>query len=143
MPKERPAKPRKQQRLPLAGESDPAMPVARTQKVQGLAQLPERGRIVHSGYVEFITILPAQQAPMFTVSVVDRPAPPGGRRAAAPHLRLVFVGQRRVPGIWAGTHLRYEGMVAPIDGVPTIYNPRYEILPERGPSPAPRSKADC
>nr|WP_245356731.1 hypothetical protein [Paeniglutamicibacter kerguelensis] len=105
-----------------------------------MAQLPQRGHISHRGFVESITILPAQQAPMFAVSVVDRPAPPGGRRAAVPHLRLIFVGQRRVPGIWAGTRLRYEGMVAPIDGVPTIYNPRYEILPGRGSGAEPKPR---
>lgn len=100
-------------------------------QLNSLVDLPERGRISHRGYVESITILPAAQAPSFTVSVVDHPAPPGGRRVAVPHLHLIFVGQRRVPGILAGTRLNYEGMVAPVDGVATIYNPRYEILPER------------
>ncbi|PQZ96440.1 hypothetical protein CQ018_00530 [Arthrobacter sp. MYb227] len=108
--------------------------------LNSLAELPERGRIIHRGYVESITILPAEQAPAFTVSVVDHPAPPGGRRVAVPHLHLIFVGQRRVPGILAGTRLNYEGMVAPIDGVATIYNPRYEILPERSSGQLPKPK---
>lgn len=141
MPKERGARLRKAGAPPAveaAGEQPGA--AARTQQIATLAGLPERGRISHRGYVESITILPAQQAPTFTVSVVDHPAPPGGRRTAVPHLRLVFVGQRRVPGIWAGTRLRYEGMVAPIDGVATIFNPRYEILPDRGSTQAPRAK---
>ncbi len=101
------------------------------QRLSSLAELPVRGRIAHRGYVESITILPPQQAPAFSVTIVDHPAPPGGRRNAVPHLRLVFVGQRRVPGLLAGSRIRYEGMVAPVDLVPTIFNPRYEILPER------------
>lgn len=142
MPKERAARLRKNEASPVvetAGE--PGGPLARTQQLETLAGLPQRGRINHRGYVESITILPAQQAPTFAVSVVDHPAPPGGRRSAVPHLRLIFVGQRRVPGIWAGTRLRYEGMVAQIDGVATIFNPRYEILPDRGFTPVPRADA--
>lgn len=96
-----------------------------------LDELPVRGRIAHHGYVESVTILPPQQAPAYSVTIVDHPAPPGGRRRAVPHLCLVFVGQRRVPGLVAGSRIRYAGMVAPVDQVPTIFNPRYEILPER------------
>lgn len=140
MPRERGAKLRKNEVSPAAeAPGEPGGPLARTQRLETLAGLPQRGRIKHRGYVESITILPAQQAPTFAVSVVDHPAPPGGRRSAVPHLRLIFVGQRRVPGIWAGTRLSYEGMVAPIDGVATIFNPRYEILPDRGFTPVPRA----
>ena len=46
--------------------------------------------------------------------------PPGAADLARP--------TRRVPGISAGTQLRFEGMVAVRDGLPTIYNPRYEII---------------
>lgn len=135
------ARPRKNALAPVADEvHEQGGALVPTQRLQTLAELPQRGRISHRGYVESITILPAEQAPMFAVLVVDHPAPPGGRRSAVPHLRLVFVGQRRVPGIWAGTRLRYEGMVAPIDGVSTIFNPRYEILPDRGPGSGPRTK---
>ncbi|HXD28146.1 MAG TPA: hypothetical protein VN621_05250 [Arthrobacter sp.] len=95
-----------------------------------LGQLPERGRVLARGYVENIRILPATQAPLFSAGVVDAPAPPGGRRSPAARIRLVWNGQRRVPGIEAGTRLRFEGMIARVDGIPTIYNPRYEILPD-------------
>lgn len=100
------------------------------ERCSALGHLPLRGRVQARGYVEQIRIQPATQAPVFTAGIVDAPAPPGGRRTQAARIRLVWSGQRRVPGIEAGTRLRFEGMIAPVDGVPTIFNPRYEILPE-------------
>jgi hypothetical protein len=52
----------------------------------------------------------------------QRPAGPKER------LRVVWLGRRRIPGVVAGTELRLEGMVTIRDGLPTIFNPRYEIL---------------
>jgi hypothetical protein len=52
----------------------------------------------------------------------QRPAGPKDR------LRVVWLGRRRIPGVDAGTELRLEGMVTIRDGLPTIFNPRYEIL---------------
>lgn len=101
-----------------------------------LAELPERGRVVLSGYVDAITIQPGTSAPAFTAIVSDRPAPPGGRRSPAVQVRLIWLGQRRVPGIFAGSRLRCEGMVAQVDGIATIHNPRYEILPDPDPDTA-------
>ncbi|WP_417233586.1 hypothetical protein [Arthrobacter sp.] len=100
------------------------------ERCSALSQLPPRGRVQARGFVEQIRILPSTQAPVFTAGVVDAPAPAGGRRTPAARIRLAWSGQRRVPGIEAGTLLRFEGMIAPVDGVPTIFNPRYEILPE-------------
>ena len=54
---------------------------------------------------------------------------PGAAPAARPkRLRVIWLGRRRIPGIDAGTELRLEGMVTVRDGLPTIFNPRYEIL---------------
>jgi hypothetical protein len=43
-------------------------------------------------------------------------------------LRVVWLGRRRIPGVDAGTELRLEGMVTVREGLPTMFNPRYEIL---------------
>ncbi|HEV7166606.1 MAG TPA: hypothetical protein VGN49_01410 [Micrococcaceae bacterium] len=87
-----------------------------------------------------MTVLPPNEAPQFSAIVTDvdkhalAPADRSGRnvRAQGPKLnhrvRLIWLGRRRVPGISAGTQLRFEGMVAVRDGLPTIYNPRYEII---------------
>ncbi len=93
-----------------------------------IIDLPLRGRAVSSGVIDAVTILPASSAPEFSAIVTDRefhriPGDGGSHR-----LRLVWLGRRRVPGIVVGTRLRVEGMVSRRDGLPTIYNPRYEII---------------
>lgn len=50
------------------------------------------------------------------------PLPAGSR------LKLIWLGQREVPGILAGGYLRVSGMLATGDPA-LIYNPRYEIVP--------------
>ena len=67
----------------------------------------------------------AQQAPS--------DAPVAGSRRHRPfgpkdRLRVVWLGRRRIPGVDAGTELRLQGMVTVRDGLPTMFNPRYEIL---------------
>ena len=52
----------------------------------------------------------------------QRPSGPKDR------LRVVWLGRRRIPGVDAGTELRLQGMVTVRDGLPTMFNPRYEIL---------------
>ncbi|NVM97877.1 OB-fold nucleic acid binding domain-containing protein [Arthrobacter sp. SDTb3-6] len=90
--------------------------------------LPLRGRAVSAGVIDAVTILPASSAQEFSAIVTDReflrvPTDGGSHR-----LRLVWLGRRRVPGIEVGTRLRVEGMVSRRDGLPTIFNPRYEII---------------
>ncbi|HSL36380.1 MAG TPA: hypothetical protein VK883_06090 [Arthrobacter sp.] len=57
-------------------------------------------------------------------------AGPRRQRPAVPkdRLRVVWLGRRRIPGIDAGTELRLQGMVTVRDGLPTMFNPRYEIV---------------
>ena len=59
-----------------------------------------------------------------------RPDAPRRQRPAVPkdRLRVVWLGRRRIPGVDAGTELRLQGMVTVRDGLPTMFNPRYEIV---------------
>ena len=62
-----------------------------------------------------------------------RRRPAAGARRHRPsgpkdRLRVVWLGRRRIPGVDAGTELRLQGMVTVRDGLPTMFNPRYEIL---------------
>lgn len=114
----------------------PAVPVS---------MLPERGRVLCHGTIESVTYMPANQVAAFTAIVTDpegsrRGSPAGavpgiasterrrGVSARRDRLRVIWLGRRRVPGIDAGTELRLEGMLTTSDGLPTIFNPRYEIL---------------
>ena len=47
-------------------------------------------------------------------------------------LTVVWLGRREIPGIDCGVMLRVYGRVTMRRGVPTIFNPRYEILPREG-----------
>ena len=111
--------------------------------------LPERGRVLCRGFIESVTYAPAGEVAAFTAIVTDHDAPPARGRAAAPvpaptasrpdarrkrtpaaadRLRVIWLGRRRIPGVQAGLELRLEGMVTVRDGLPTMFNPRYEIL---------------
>lgn len=105
-----------------------------------ICDLPLRGRALCCGHIESVTVLPAKEAAQFSAIVtdVDKHLPPAagavrsGGRLSGPkqnhRVRLIWLGRRRVPGILAGTQLRFEGMVSMRDGLPTIFNPRYEII---------------
>ncbi|AUZ87051.1 hypothetical protein CVO76_04940 [Arthrobacter agilis] len=86
------------------------------------AALPERGRIKARGVIDRITIAPVTASPSFTVLArIDW-------NGAREDVRIVWMGQRRIPGMEAGVALRFEGMLSRVDGLPTVYNPRYEII---------------
>lgn len=108
-------------------------------EVSAISQLPDRGRALCRGYIESITIAPVTMAPEFSAVVTDvdkyAPKPRGGAEKETAdqirhghRVRLVWLGRRNVPGIEAGTELRFEGMVARREGLPTVFNPRYEII---------------
>ncbi|HSO91082.1 MAG TPA: hypothetical protein VLR70_08045 [Arthrobacter sp.] len=82
----------------------------------------------------------AKAVPAGSVTAAAQPsaAGPTARPAAGPlrqrpavpkdRLRVIWLGRRRIPGIDAGTELRLQGMVTVRDGLPTMFNPRYEIV---------------
>ncbi|WP_373461639.1 hypothetical protein [Pseudarthrobacter sp. W1I19] len=96
-----------------------------------LSQLPVKGRVVCRGWIESVTYVPTDQTAEFSAIVSDADARHRTTGAAAgrpARLRVVWLGRRRVPGIDAGTEVRLEGMLSPVQGLPTMFNPRYEIL---------------
>jgi hypothetical protein len=101
--------------------------------VTPITELPQRGRALCRGFIDSVTLQPPSTPPFFTAIVTDRDKySPEARSADGGQgnhrVRLIWLGRRRVPGISAGTELRFEGMVAVRDGLPTIFNPRYEII---------------
>ncbi|WP_225217454.1 hypothetical protein [Arthrobacter pullicola] len=80
--------------------------------------------------MESVTLAPADAAPRFC-AVLDELqgvySDPGAARARR-RVRLVWIGQRRIPGLVAGTQVAFEGMVSTVQGTATVFNPRYEII---------------
>jgi hypothetical protein len=78
-----------------------------------------------------VTFVPADRTAEFSAIVSEtgtgRPGAGPGRNKPA-RLRIVWLGRRRVPGIEAGAEIRVEGMLARGKDMPTIFNPRYEIM---------------
>jgi hypothetical protein len=110
-----------------------------------ISGLPDRGRVLCRGFIESVTYVPAALVASFTAIITDHdlprtkggvaPAavePASARRPGGPgrrdRLRVVWLGRRRVPGVDPGCELRLEGMLTLRDGLPTMFNPRYEIL---------------
>lgn len=110
-------------------------------------RLASRFRAKYRGTIDSITVPPAASAPSFSAVVLAGPGQMTGARSAVPvavqqsrpsdaarrgtqpeRIRLIWIGQRQIAGIAAGTALEFEGMVSVVDGAPTIYNPRYEII---------------
>ncbi|RAM37632.1 hypothetical protein [Arthrobacter globiformis] len=87
--------------------------------------LPERGRVLCRGFIESVTYAPPSQVAAFMAIVSDHDTPVAERRG---RLRVIWLGRRRIPGIDAGTELKLEGMLTVKEGMPTMFNPRYEIL---------------
>ncbi|WP_193554691.1 hypothetical protein [Rothia halotolerans] len=114
---------------------------------------PPRARVIVEGRVSEVVIQPYDALPRYEalleVSASHRAAPAEGRRpsrASSPEadvpewdarelplpagslVRLVWHGQRVVPGVGAGTRLRCSGMLTGSGPDAVIYNPRYEIV---------------
>lgn len=111
----------------MRAEMEPASNAPR--QVASLDRLPLRGRIEHCGYIQSVTHLPQQERPALIVTVIDRFPAPGPRPSSIAYVRLLFMGQKQVPGIAPGVRIRYSGMLSRLDHIPTIHNPRYLILP--------------
>ncbi|MFJ2620889.1 hypothetical protein [Glutamicibacter sp. NPDC087344] len=99
------------------------------ERLESLTELPVKGRVEHTGYIQSVSYSAPQQAPQLTAVVVDQLGSGASRRGTVAHVRLRFMGQKNVPGIKPGVKIRFSGMVAPVDQIPTIYNPRYVIVP--------------
>lgn len=116
---------------PRSADSPHGNPVHGSGGVTPLGQLPDKGRVMCQGHIESVTFVPADRTPEFSAILSEDDAErraPGPKRGRPPRLRVVWLGRRRVPGIEAGVQIRVEGTLARGLDMPTIFNPRYEIL---------------
>ncbi len=87
-----------------------------------IVQLGNRERADVCGTVRSVTLRPRVDVPALVVEIYDGSRP----------LHLVWLGRREIVGINPGVQLRATGPVSYYRGIPTIFNPFYEIVPKSG-----------
>ena len=87
-----------------------------------IADLANRKEASVCGAVRSVTLRPRVNVPALVVELYD----------GSKTLNLVWLGRRRIAGIVPGTYLTAHGLVTYKHGIPTIFNPAYEIKPTRG-----------
>ena len=85
-------------------------------------RLANRERADVCGLVRSVTLRPRVDVPALVVEIYDGSRP----------LHLVWLGRREIVGIQPGVQLRATGRVSYYRGIPTIFNPFYEIVPKSG-----------
>jgi hypothetical protein len=74
------------------------------------------------GAVRSVTLRPRVKVPALVVEIYD----------GSKTLNIIWLGRRRIRGVVPGTYLSVHGRVTYQHGIPTIFNPAYEIRPDRG-----------
>jgi hypothetical protein len=87
-----------------------------------MSDLKDRQVATVTGTVRAVTLRPRVNVPALVVDLYD------GSRT----INLIWLGRRTIGGIEPGTYLRATGRVTYVRGMPTIFNPAYEIVPSRG-----------
>lgn len=87
--------------------------------VTRIADAANRSEADVSGVIRSLTLPPVGSVPALTAELYD----------GTGTLVLVWLGRRLIRGIDPGTYLRVRGRITYQRGVPTIFNPFYEILP--------------
>lgn len=87
-----------------------------------IAELTDRSDASVCGSVRSVTLRPRVNVPALVVELYD----------GSKTLNLIWLGRRRIGGIVPGTYLTARGRVTFKHGIPTMFNPAYEIKPTRG-----------
>lgn len=74
------------------------------------------------GDIRSVSLRPKANVPALVVDLYD------GSRS----LNLVWLGRRSIRGIEPGVFVKARGRVTYLHKTPTIFNPSYEIVPDRG-----------
>mgnify|MGYP001085742344 CR=1 FL=1 len=85
---------------------------------------PETDRqvVTVAGRINAVTLRPRATTPALVAQVYD----------GSVAVQLVWLGRRRILGIEPGAYVKVTGLIARPEGVPTIYNPAYELVPHHG-----------
>lgn len=84
-----------------------------------VAELSPRMRAMVSGTLRSVTLRPRAGVPALVAELYD----------GTGVLSIVWLGRRTIPGISPGRMLVASGRVLVEDGQPSMFNPRYQLLP--------------
>lgn len=84
-----------------------------------IADAPEREPVTVNGVLRTVTLRPRGGVPALEAELDD----------GSGVLTVIWLGRRRIAGISPGRSLRITGRIGRLEGVRTMYNPRYELLP--------------
>lgn len=84
-----------------------------------IRDLVDRQQVIVVGTVRSITLRPRVNVPALVAELYD----------GSDSVNLVWIGRRHLHGVNAGTALQATGRVCFQNGVATIFNPSYELLP--------------
>ncbi|OKL46000.1 hypothetical protein BSR29_08370 [Boudabousia liubingyangii] len=84
-----------------------------------ISQVEFRERATLIGSIQSLTFSPPGASLALTATLYD----------GTGTIRLIWMGRAEIAGIVPGAQLVVSGVVAKLDGVATIINPRYDLLP--------------
>jgi hypothetical protein len=87
--------------------------------VVSIAEAPDRERVRLRGSLRTVTLRPRGGVPALEAELFD----------GSGLLTIVWLGRRHIDGITPGRSLQVQGRIGMHDGVRTLYNPRYELIP--------------
>jgi RecG-like helicase len=94
-------------------------PEAPVEDVTPIAEANDRERIRMRGTLRTVTMRPRGGTPAIEAELFD----------GTDVVTVVWLGRRHITGIAPGVALEVQGRIGRHDGVRTIYNPRYELIP--------------
>ncbi|GAB7003868.1 OB-fold nucleic acid binding domain-containing protein [Nocardioides sp. AN3] len=87
--------------------------------VLSIAEAPDRELVRLRGTLRTVTLRPRGGVPALEAELFD----------GSGLLTIVWLGRRHIAGISPGRSLQVQGRIGVHDGVRTLYNPRYELIP--------------
>lgn len=87
--------------------------------VTPIVDAPDRELVRLRGTLRTVTLRPRGGVPALEAELFD----------GSDVITVVWLGRRRIAGITPGRSLQVQGRIGRHDGIRTMYNPRYELIP--------------
>ena len=102
-------------------DREPPTPPAEVEAEQAttIADAADRERIRVRGTLRTVTMRPRGGVPALEAELFD----------GTDVVTVVWLGRRQITGIAPGAPIEVQGRIGRYDGVRTIFNPRYELIP--------------